>query len=48
MLFLKILFEMSEPVAFQEQDASTSTVTVVESDEQVSKCKHCHYYARSK
>lgn len=39
---------MSEPVAFQEQDASTSTVTVVETDEQVSKYKHWYYYARSK
>lgn len=29
---------MGEPITFQEQEATTSTVTVVESDEQV--CKH--------
>lgn len=28
---------MGEPVTFQEQEATTSTVTVVESDEQVGK-----------
>lgn len=29
---------MGDPVAFQEQEASSSTVTLVETDEQV--CKH--------